>query len=105
LADEALTMDKLVPKVDDVCEYIFGGPGPDITYVVVLSIDGEYARCWDLIFNFEIKIELKYLWPVTHKAEKMESGTWIYDRGRVTVRQLVDEYRASVSAGANNGSV
>ena len=54
-------------KVGDRLNYLFGGPGPDITQIEVLEVDGNIAKCRDLNFDFELQIDItkSKLWPIT----------------------------------------
>jgi len=54
-------MDKI--KVGNPYRYVYGGPGPDVTVVVVLSIENGLALVWDALFEMYVKdVEVKNLW-------------------------------------------
>jgi hypothetical protein len=86
-------------KVGDVCGYIFGQPGNDVTYLLILNIKGDKADCWDLPFDMEVKnIDLNSMWIASDR--ELDSGADFHTdkrRGHFTYRQLAREKRASVS--------
>lgn len=62
-------------KLNVAYQYIFSGPGPDVTCVIVKSINDDGTVCaFDPIFNFNISVKPEDLWrPLKHTWEAWPS--------------------------------
>lgn len=79
-------------KAGDVLAYIYGMPGPDITYLLVRSVEGTQVSTYDVIFEIPVVFDSsKRSW--THATENMMKER-INHLGRpTTIGQLVEEAR------------
>jgi hypothetical protein len=80
-------------KRGDVVGFVFGGPGPDITYLLITAVREDEADMWDLTFEFEVtRIKLEHLWIATEK-ELDRSMRAREHKESATIRELAKEAR------------
>ena len=55
-------------QVGDVVGFVYAQPGNDTTYMLVESIDGDRANCWDVGFEMPVaNVELSKLWKASER--------------------------------------
>lgn len=52
-------------KPGDFVGYIYGQPGNDTAFMVVLSCDRSHAECYDPFFKIQATLEPKHLWHLS----------------------------------------
>lgn len=94
-------------KVGGPVEYIYGWPGPDVTFGIVTRIDEKTFDFYDLCFDMELKNKSRepifserepegyygYWVPTDEYVNTQSAGFSTSTRtGNFTYRQLMDEY-------------
>ena len=78
-------------KIGDFVGFVFAQPGNDTTQLVVIGVDGDKIKCWDVWFDFEISIAPDRLWILTER--EMEGLVLHHKHGRITIKQRLEQVR------------
>jgi hypothetical protein len=75
---------------------VYAQPGNDVTYLLVLRIEGDKAIMWDVAFGIEVSCNVDRLWAATEREldSTISFGPGTGRTGSYTIRQLADEARA-----------
>jgi hypothetical protein len=50
-------------KIGEKYDYVFGGPGPDITTLRILEIKDDKVKAHDEVFDFDLEVDIADLIP------------------------------------------
>lgn len=57
-------------KIGDIVGFVFGIPGPDITYIRLIEVGDQVVTGWDLFFKMEVTVPLGKVWLASNSELK-----------------------------------
>jgi hypothetical protein len=64
-------------KKGDFVGFIFGGPGPDVTYLVVTEVEDNMVTAYDPFFDVTITYPSDQFWLATEKELGIKGSSYI----------------------------